>query len=81
LLYPAAPLTGSTGSPNSNTFIVEADWIPVGKDTSWGRPFANLKLVLQYTDYTLFNDGNGNHAGFGRASDNNTLLLFAWLAF
>jgi hypothetical protein len=83
LLYPAAPLTGSrNGSPDSNAFIIEADWIPFGKDTSWGRPFANLKLGLQYTIYTLFNGGNGNYDNFGRAaSDNNTLFLFAWLAF
>jgi hypothetical protein len=83
LLYPAAPLTGSrNGSPDSNAFIIEADWIPFGKDTSWGRPFGNLKLGLQYTIYTLFNGGNGNYDGFGRAaSDNNTFFLFAWLAF
>ena len=83
LLHPTAPVTGSrTGSPNSNVFIVEADWIPFGKDTSWGRPFANLKLGLQYTIYTLFNGSNGNYDGFGRnASDNNTLFLFAWLSF
>lgn len=83
LLRPAAPVTGSrNGSPDSNAFIIEADWIPFGKDTSWGRPFANLKLGLQYTIYTLFNGGNANYDGFGRAaSDNNTVFLFAWLAF
>jgi hypothetical protein len=83
LIFPATPLTGSrNGSPDSNAFIVEADWIPFGKATSWGHPFANLKLGLQYTVYTLFNGGNRNYDGFGRnASDNNTLFLFAWLAF
>lgn len=83
LLYPAAPVTGSrNGSPDSNAFIIEADWIPFGKDMSWGRPFANLKLGLQYTIYTLFNGASGNYDGFGRAaSDNDTVFLFAWLAF
>ena len=83
LLYAVAPVTGSrTGSPNSNALIIEADWIPFGKDTSWGRPFANLKLGVQYTIYTLFNGANGDYDGFGRnASDNNTLFIFAWLAF
>ena len=51
LLYPSAPVTGSAnGKPNSNAFILEADWIPFGKADSWGRPFANLKVGLQYHD-------------------------------
>lgn len=83
LLYPPAPVTGSAnGKPNSNAFIVEADWIPFGKADSWGRPWANLKLGAQYTIYTRFNGGNQNYDGFGRnASDNNTIFLYAWLAF
>ena len=55
LLYPPAPITGSTnGKPNSNAFILEADWIPFGKEDSWARPFVNLKIGLQYTLYTMF---------------------------
>jgi len=83
LLYPAAPVTGSqNGKPDSNAFIIEADWIPFGKDNSWGRPFANLKIGLQYVAYTLFNGGTSNYDGFGRnASGNNTLFLYAWMAF
>ena len=50
-LYPSAPVTGSAnGKPNSNAFIVEADWIPFGKANSWGAPFANLKIGLQFHD-------------------------------
>ena len=46
LLYPPAPITGSTnGKPNSNAFILEADWISFGKEDSWARPFANLRSV------------------------------------
>jgi hypothetical protein len=83
LLYPPAPITGSVnGKPNSNAFIVEADWIPFGKEDSWARPFVNLKIGLQYIAYTLFNGGVDNYDGFGRrASDNNTLFLYAWMAF
>src|SRR5690242_1925393 len=41
-LYAPAPVTGSAnGSPNSNSFIIEADWVPFGKAESWGRPLAN----------------------------------------
>ena len=74
---------GSNNSkPDSNAFIIEADWVPFGKDGSWMGPWVNLKLGLQYTAYTEFNGGTSNYDGFGRnASDNNTLLAFAWMAF
>jgi hypothetical protein len=85
---PALYTTGSdltnsaSGKPNSTAFIVEADWVPFGKADSWKSPWANLKLGIQYTAYTQFNGGNKNYDGFGRnASDNNTLYIFAWMAF
>lgn len=83
LLYAPAPLTGSAnGKPNSTAFILEADWIPFGKQGSLGSPWANLKLGLQYTIYTRFNGGTSNYDGFGRnASDNNTIYAYAWLIF
>ena len=83
LLYASAPVTGSAnGKPNSNAFILEADWVPFGKADSWVGPWANLKLGAQYTVYTQFNGGTKNYDGFGRnAADNNTLYLFAWLIF
>ncbi len=72
----------ANGKPNSNAFIIEADWVPFGKQDSWLSPWANLKLGVQYTAYTQFNGGNKNYDGFGRnAGDNNTLFLFAWMAF
>jgi len=82
-LFAPSPLSGSAnGKPNSNSFVMEADWVPFGKDDSWGRPLANLKLGVQYTIYTMFNGGSKNYDGFGNdASGNNTLFLFAWLAF
>ena len=70
------------GKPNSNAFIIEADWIPFGKSESWMGPWANLKLGAQYTIYTEFNGASQNYDGNGRnASANNTLYLFAWIAF
>jgi hypothetical protein len=82
-LYGPAPDAGSlNGKPNSSGFIVQGDWTPFGKDTSWGRPWANVRLGLQYTGYTRFNGGVTNYDGFGRnASDNNTLTAFVWTAF
>jgi len=83
VLFAQGELTGSANNkPNSNAFIIEADWVPFGKDTSLWAPFMNLKLGAQYTAYTQFNGGSTNYDGAGRnASDNNTMLLFAWMIF
>lgn len=83
VLYAPAELTGSNNSsPNSNAFMLEADWVPFGKDDSWQAPLANLKLGLQYIAYTQFNGSSSNYDGSGRgAGANNTLYGFAWLAF
>jgi hypothetical protein len=84
---PANPVLFANGGsvndkPNSNAFVVEADWVPFGKDTSYLAPFLNLKLGVQYTVYTLFNGRSTNYDGAGtNAGDNNTLLVFAWLIF
>jgi hypothetical protein len=82
-LFAPAPVSGSAnGKPDSNSFVLEADWIPFGKADSWARPLANLKIGAQYIIYTLFNGGSKNYDGFGHdASGNNTFFLFAWLAF
>lgn len=82
VLFAASGAPSANDKPNSNAFIIEADWVPFGKDDSFGNPFVNLKLGAQYTAYTRFNGGTNNYDGNGgHASDNNTLLLFAWLIF
>lgn len=83
LMYAPAPIFGSAnGKPNSNSFSIEANWVPFGKSDSWMGPWANLKLGAQYVAYTQFNGGSSNYDGYGRnASANNTLYLFAWLIF
>jgi hypothetical protein len=83
VLFAPAPVGGSrSGSPNSNTFIIEADWIPFGKEGSPAAPFANLRLAVQDTVYTRFNGAARNYDGFGRsAGANDTLYAYAWLAF
>lgn len=72
-LYPVDPVEGSAnGSPKTTGFIGEVDY----------DPWENVRLGLQYTGYGNFNGGSTDYDGSGRdASDNNTLLLFAWLAF
>ena len=81
-LYAPAPDSGSrTGKPDTTGFILQADWTPFGKEGSWGEPWANLRLGLQYTFYSKFNGASSDYDGFGRdASDNNTLFAFIWLA-
>ena len=72
----------ANGKPNSNAFIVEADWVPFGKADSFAYPWVNLKLGAQYIAYTQFDGGFSNFDGNGRgAGANNTFLLFAWLTF
>jgi hypothetical protein len=73
LLYPANPVDGSAnGSPKSSGFIGEVDF----------NPWENTRVGVQYVGYTDFNGGSTNYDGSGRnASGNNSLFLFAWLAF
>jgi hypothetical protein len=50
--------------------------------TSWGGPWVNVRVGLQYTGYLKFNGGTSDYDGFGRtAHQNNSLFLFSWLAF
>ncbi|MCM8595239.1 cytochrome C [Accumulibacter sp.] len=70
--------------PNTAGYILQADWTPWGKEGSWGAPWANARVGLQYTGYTRYNGGshyiddvNGSDR---KASDNNTTMLFIWLA-
>ena len=81
--YGAAPLSGSNnGSPDTRGYTLQFECVPLGKMQSWGRPWVNLRVGLQYTGYLRFNGGTTNYDGFGRsASQNNSLFLFSWMAF
>jgi hypothetical protein len=60
------------GNPGTTGVTLEAFYMPL----------QNLRLGAQYTAYSKFNGASSNYDGFGRdASDNNTLFLYAWLAF
>ena len=81
-----AALNGDSlhGRPNTNGYILQADWTPWGKEDSWGAPWANARIGLQYTGYnrymggSTYLDGDGNER---RAKDNNTTMLFLWTSF
>jgi len=72
----------ANGSPNSNGWIIEANYVPFmhGGPSFW--PWLNIRFAIQYVIYDKFDGGRSNFDGAGRnASDNNTLFLLAWLAF
>ena len=72
LLYPAGAVSGSAGRPDSRGVIGELSYMP----------WLNTRLGAQYVAYNRFNGAATNYDGAGRnASANNTLYLFAWLAF
>ena len=82
-LYAPGPLAGSlAGSPATRGCTLQLEYVPFGKLASWLRPSVNVRIGLQYTAYARFNGGTANYDGFGRsASGNDSLFLFAWLAF
>src|ERR1700739_3722313 len=73
-LYGTDPTTGLPLTPNSNGFTAEIAYIPFGVSKSFGWPWFNARIGLQYTYY---NKLNGTTVG---AQDNNTLFLHAWFA-
>ena len=83
-LFTPSPIHGSAnGSPDSNGWIFELDYLPfinTAPLSFW--PWAQVKLSLQYVAFNKFNGATRNYDGFGRdASENNTLFLLAWFAF
>jgi len=60
--------------PDSDGWMLQADWTPFGKEDSWNAPLANLRVGLQYTLYNKFEGDSSN------ASDYNTLMAFLWLS-
>jgi hypothetical protein len=74
-------LYAPTGSPDTTGTVFQVDYTPFGKADSWGRPFANVRVGLQYTLYDKYNGASTNYDGTGRnAGDNNTTYLFVWMA-
>jgi hypothetical protein len=81
-LYAPGEVDGSAnGSPDSNGYLIQLEYVPFGKADSLYRPWMNLRIGVQYTGYSKFNGGSSNYDGSGRsASDNDTLFLFLWAA-
>jgi hypothetical protein len=72
----------ANGSPNSDGWIFEANYIPFSNGGPSWWPWLNTRLGLQYTLYNRFDGGSKNFDGAGRnASQNNTLYFYALIAF
>jgi len=61
-------------SPNSDGWIAELAYIPLGTSRAPGWPWLNARFALQYTYYNEF---EGTTVG---AHDHNALFLHAWFA-
>ncbi|TAK95720.1 MAG: cytochrome C [Aquabacterium sp.] len=62
----------------NRAFIYQLDWTPWGKESSWNAPWANVRLGAQYV---AFKSDIATEANGGKASDLNSLRLFAWTSF
>ena len=79
-----ALLYGSNRSakPDSSGFLLQVDGTPYGEGKSPLGPRFNLRVGVQYTGYFTFDGARSDYDGFGRnASDNNTVRVFAWVAY
>lgn len=69
-------------SPNSAGIVGELDYTPFNHGGPDFWPWANIRFGLQYTGYLKYDGAASNYDGNGtKASANNTLYLFTWLAF
>jgi hypothetical protein len=70
-------------APTSDGLVLQANYLPFNKGGGpafWPR--SNVKISMQYTVYNHFNGARTNYDGAGgKAHDNNTLYLEAWIAF
>jgi hypothetical protein len=67
---------GKNNRPNSTALTAELDYLPFNRGGPDFWPWLNVKFGLQYVYYPEFNGLVGR-----AATNNNTLYLFAWLAF
>jgi len=81
-LFGPGPLFGSAnGKPDSRYLRFQLEYVPFGKATSPPRPWLNLRLGVQYTDFLRLNGGDSNYDGFGHsAHDNNAVFVYVWTA-
>jgi hypothetical protein len=70
------------GSPNGRGLLFDVAYLPFshGGPSLW--PYANARIGISYTQYLKLYGGRNNFDGLGHnAKDNNTVFVYAWLAF
>jgi hypothetical protein len=77
---------GVVYSPNGNGLVFDLAYLPFSKGAPWPYSTWNARLGIQYTTYLRLYGGTSNFDGTGlgathNASGNNTLFVYAWLAF
>jgi hypothetical protein len=71
-----------TSRSTSSGMTLQLDGTPWGEGNSPLGARFNMRVGVQYTLYSRFNGASRNYDGAGaNAADNNTLRLFAWLAY
>jgi len=82
-LYGASSVVNS---PNGSGLIFDAAYLPFSHGSPWPYSTYNARLGVQYTHYLKLFGGTTNFDGAGPggthdAKGNDTLFLYAWLAF
>ena len=75
-------LNSYRNSPNGKGLVFDLAYLPFSKGGPAFYPWLNARLGVSYTSYLKLFGGENNFDGLQHnASDNNTLLLYAWIAF
>ena len=71
-----------TFQPDSSGVLLQVDGTAWGEGKSPLGPRFNMRVGVQYTIYDRYNGASKNFDGAGaKASDNNTLRIFTWIAY
>jgi len=73
-------------SPNGRGLVFDVAYLPFSHGSPWPYATYNARIGVSYTRYLELYGGNSNFDGSGiggthNANGNNTLFLYAWLAF
>ena len=79
---PSIYAANRTFKPDSSGMTLQVDGTAWGEGKSPLGPRFNVRVGVQYTMYGRFDGAGKNFDGAGaKASDNNTLRLFTWIAY
>ncbi len=71
------------GRTDTKARYVELFWTPLGKEDSWGAPWANVRVAAVWTRFDRFNGGSVNVFGpySPNAADLNSFQIYAQFTF